>query len=172
MKREPAAVETRKEDWAPSHKPICLLCPPEEDEEEEVVTEKRAAAADDAIEEREGAIEQRAPGGKPICRHPGCPPEEDAAERAEALDVVKREREEVAVEREEDVVKRNEDILERQNLGCPICCCSDCYNGCFKEDVVEREENVTKWNETIVKRQNLGCPICCCSDCYNGCFKA
>lgn len=86
MKREPAAVETRDEDFAPGHKPICFLCPPEEDEEEEeeVVTEKRAAAADDAIEERE-----------------------------------------------EVVVEKEEDIMERDNLGCPICCCSDCYDGCF-----------------------------------------
>lgn len=59
MKPEPAAVETRNEDGASVHKPICFFCPPEKDEEEEVVTEKRAAAADDAIENPKGAIEQR-----------------------------------------------------------------------------------------------------------------
>ena len=62
-------------------------------------------------------------------------------------------------------MKRNEDILGRDNPGCPICCCSDCYDGCFPADVV-------KGNETIVKRDNLGCPICCCSDCYDGWFPA
>lgn len=80
------------------------------------------------------------------------------------------QRSEIVTREAKGIEKRNEDIMERQNLGCPICCCSDCYDGCFKADVAEREEDVGKRNETIVKRQNLGCPICCCSDCYDGCF--